>query len=100
MGMWGLPRRGQVAESVDHEFTVDDNAQSIEIVQVIESAKEPDRKPWRAYEIWTGNTIYGLDKNLVCIEVMQRDGNTIKPNSQLLGARVIGSEVRKGPEVC
>lgn len=44
---------------------------------------------WRAYEIWTGNRIYGLNRDLVCIEVLNRPTNTLDPQHPLIGAKLV-----------
>lgn len=44
---------------------------------------------WRALEVWTSNRIYGLNRDLVCIEVFNRPQNTPDPAHPLLGSRLV-----------
>src|SRR5882672_3797732 len=47
--------------------------QAVEVVVVREDAiSDAPRTPWRAYEIWTMNRVYGLDATFKCIEVLDR----------------------------
>ena len=44
---------------------------------------------WRAFEIWTGNRIYGLNRDMICIEVLNRPTNTLDAQHPLLGAKLV-----------
>ena len=61
---------------------------------------QPDRAPngpWRTIEFWTGNTMYGLDSNLVCIEISARNPREkVRGAQALLGSRLVGSQYRDG----
>lgn len=55
--------------------------------------------PWRALEIWTRNRIYGVDWNMICIEVIDRDTGALDPNHALLGAKLAGGQIREDGRV-
>ncbi len=50
--------------------------------------------PWRAFEIWTQNRVYGLDAHLVCIEVFDRVTSTTQPKHPIVGSRLLGGQRR------
>src|SRR5687768_16489047 len=54
-----------------------------------------DHAQWRAMEIWTRNRIYGVDWNMSCIEVIDRDKNQNDLKHPLLGARLAGGQARE-----
>ncbi len=49
-------------------------------------------RAWRMLEVWTQNTVYGIDSNMRCIEVL--DPKTRKPIGEhvLIGARLVGGQ--------
>jgi hypothetical protein len=50
---------------------------------------------WRSLEVWTRNRIYGVDWNMTCIEVIDRESNKNDPKHPLLGARLAGGQARE-----
>lgn len=49
---------------------------------------------WRAYEVWTGQHIYVLADDLVCLEVIDRRSGKADPDNEIAGARLVGGELR------
>jgi hypothetical protein len=49
---------------------------------------------WRAYEVWTAQHIYVLADDLVCLEVIDRVSGRAEVHNEIVGARVVGGEVR------
>lgn len=49
-------------------------------------------RAWRMLEVWTQNTVYGIDSNMRCIEVL--NAKTRKPVGEhvLIGARLVGGQ--------
>lgn len=67
-------------------------------IEVVLVHVHPDRASsdtWRSLEFWTANTMYGFDANLVCIEVSARDPKAEKVPSHLIGASLVGSQLRE-----
>jgi len=52
--------------------------------------------PWRAFEVWTRNRIYGLDGGLLCIAVYDRATGRLEPDHPFHGAHLVGGQVRVG----
>lgn len=73
---------------------------SIEVVVVREEAvRDAPRTPWRAFEIWTMNRVYGLDASYRCIEVLDRATGNLEPENTMLGARFGGGRRQRGSSV-
>lgn len=67
----------------------------VEVELVYETGKPGMQTlPWRAFEVWTRNTIYSCDWTMVCIEVIDRKTHQPDPNSKLLGCRLSGGQVQ------
>jgi hypothetical protein len=49
---------------------------------------------WRAYEVWTAQHIYVLRDDLSCLEVIDRATGRAEPHNEIVGARLIGGEIR------
>lgn len=49
---------------------------------------------WRAYEIWTAQHIYVLADDLCCMEVVARASGRGDARHEIVGARLIGGELR------
>jgi len=74
--------------------------QAVEIVVVREEAvRDAPRTPWRAYEIWTMNRVYGLDASYKCIEVLDRTTGKLETDNTMLGARFGGGRRQRGNSV-
>lgn len=71
----------------------------IELVLVHVHPDSVSSAPWRTIEFWTANTMYGLDSQLQCIEVSARDPRHETVPSHLLGAVLVGSQVRGTSEI-
>ncbi len=67
----------------------------IEVVLVHVHPDMVSTKSWRSLEFWTANTMYGFDANLVCIEVSARDPNSDQVPSHLIGASLVGCQLRE-----
>ena len=52
--------------------------------------------PWRAFEIWTRNRVYGLDGMYRCIAVFDRATGKLESDHPFVGARLVGGQVRLG----
>lgn len=52
--------------------------------------------PWRAFEIWTRNRVYGLDGLYRCIAVFDRATGKLESDHPFVGARLVGGQVRLG----
>jgi hypothetical protein len=64
---------------------------AIEVVVVREDAvRDAPRQPWRAFEVWTRNRVYGLDASYRCIEVLDRTTGNLETDNSMLGARFGG----------
>ncbi len=50
--------------------------------------------PWRAFEIWTQNHIYGIDATMRCREVVQRTTGATAEEHPILGQRLLGGQLR------
>ena len=70
----------------------------VDLVHEVGSASTA-QAPWRALEIWTRNRIYGVDWNMVCIEVIDRDTGATDPTHALLGAKLAGGQIREDGRV-
>jgi hypothetical protein len=68
----------------------------IELVLVHVPSDSTSDAPWRSLEIWTNNTMYALDANLNCIETSSRNPHEPHQAGPLLGARLVGGQVRDG----
>jgi hypothetical protein len=71
----------------------------IELILVHVHPDSVSPTPWRTLEFWTSNTMYGLDSQLKCIEVSSRDPHANKVPNHLLGAVLVGSQVRGDTEI-
>ncbi|MFW5925268.1 MAG: hypothetical protein ACOC9O_02035 [Myxococcota bacterium] len=49
---------------------------------------------WRAYEVWTVQHIYVLADDLECIEIIGRSSGKAEKANEILGARLVGGEMR------
>jgi hypothetical protein len=86
-----LPARPRAAKSDEHP---------VEVVVVREDAvRDAPRSPWRAYEIWTMNRVYGLDATFKCIEVLDRTTGNLETDSTMIGARFGGGRRQRGNAV-
>jgi hypothetical protein len=45
---------------------------------------------WRALEVWTRNSVYGVDTSFTCIEVMDRCTRCLDTGHALIGATLLG----------
>lgn len=52
-----------------------------------------DRERWRAFEIWTRHSLYVLDAQMRCIEVVDRSDGQVVANHTFEGATLIGAQV-------
>lgn len=77
-----IPRRGQPAVDID-------------LIHERRTAPLPDHE-WTFVEIWTRNTIYALDSRLVCIAVIDQNTRRAHADHALLGARLVGGQLRDG----
>ncbi|MCA9607535.1 MAG: hypothetical protein KC619_18135 [Myxococcales bacterium] len=77
-----IHRRGQPAVDID-------------LIHERRTAPLPDHD-WTFVEIWTRNTIYALDSRLVCIAVIDQNTRRIHADHALLGARLVGGQLRDG----
>jgi hypothetical protein len=68
----------------------------IEVVLVHVHPDMADSSSWRSLEFWTANTMYGFDANLVCIEVSARDPHSQQVPTHLIGAKLVGCQLREG----
>ncbi len=75
-------RRGQPAVDID-------------LIHERRTAPLPDHE-WTFVEIWTRNTIYALDSRLVCIAVIDQNTRRAHADHALLGARLVGGQLRDG----
>ncbi|MBX3270912.1 MAG: hypothetical protein KF729_11670 [Sandaracinaceae bacterium] len=75
-------RRGQPAVDID-------------LIHERRTAPLPDHD-WTFVEIWTRNTIYALDSRLVCIAVIDQNTRRAHAEHALLGARLVGGQLRDG----
>jgi len=75
-------RRGQPAVDID-------------LIHERRTAPLPDHE-WTFVEIWTRNTIYALDSHLVCIAVIDQNSRRPHADHALLGARLVGGQLRDG----
>ncbi|HHH27464.1 MAG TPA: hypothetical protein ENK57_03815 [Polyangiaceae bacterium] len=75
-------RRGQPAVDID-------------LIHERRTAPLPDHE-WTFVEIWTRNTIYALDSHLVCIAVIDQSSRRTHTKHALLGARLVGGQLRDG----
>ncbi len=50
--------------------------------------------PWRAFEIWTQNRIYGVDATMRCREVVERSTGEPVKTHPILGQRLLGGQLR------
>lgn len=50
--------------------------------------------PWRAFEIWTQNRIYGIDATMTCREVIDRTTGSPSADHPALGQRLLGGQIR------
>lgn len=66
-------------------------AVEIELVHEVRVPPTVDR-PWRMLEVWTQNTIYGVDANMRCIEVLAASTRQPVGDHGLLGARLVGGQ--------
>jgi hypothetical protein len=47
---------------------------------------------WRMLEVWTQNTVYGIDSNMRCIEVLDPKTRKTLGDHVLIGARLVGGQ--------
>jgi hypothetical protein len=66
-------------------------AVDIDLVYERRSAPLADA-PWVFVEVWTQNTIYALDANLACIDVVEQGTRKSVARHPLLGARLVGGQ--------
>lgn len=50
--------------------------------------------PWRAFEIWTQNHVYGVDATMRCREVIHRATGATTSDHPILGQRLLGGQRR------
>ncbi len=68
----------------------------IELVLVHVEPNSIATEAWRTLEVWTANTMYGIDENMRCIEVSSRDPHRPAGADRLIGSRMLGSQRREG----
>lgn len=66
-------------------------AVEVELVHEVKIPPTVDR-PWRMLEVWTENSIYGVDSTMRCIEVMSAATRQPIAGHALLGARLVGGQ--------
>jgi hypothetical protein len=94
----GTPLPAEIAQQ--HSVPPPRPEPPIEVVLVNESRPvASDGLPWRAFEVWTKNRIYGLDSQGVCIEVIDRTTNRRETSHSLLGAKLSGGQRRDGESI-
>lgn len=96
-----LERRGgfeKLDTSIDgpRAFSYQHADSNIELVLVHVDPNAENHGPWRTLEVWTANTMYGLDENMRCVEVSSRDPHRTASASRLIGTRMLGSQRRDG----
>ncbi|MCS6857264.1 MAG: hypothetical protein NZM37_06095 [Sandaracinaceae bacterium] len=70
---------------------------AVDIDLVFEQRSAPFfERPWVFVEVWTRNTIYALDSRLFCIEVIDRATHRHLESHPLIGARLVGGQLRSG----
>lgn len=73
---------------------------AIEVLVVREEAiRDAPRTPWRAFEVWTMNRVYGLDASYRCIEVLDRTSGKLEKDNTMLGARFGGGRRQRDNSV-
>ena len=66
---------------------------AVEVELVHEVCVPPTvERPWRMLEVWTENSIYGVDAAMRCIEVMSASSRQPIADHALLGARLVGGQ--------
>lgn len=66
-------------------------AVEVELVHEVRVPPTVDR-PWRMLEVWTENSIYGVDASMRCIEVLSAATRQPLAGHVLLGARLVGGQ--------
>lgn len=87
-------------ELAEHAVTATSLAPFVEVDLVYQTGSAAAaQEHWRALEIWTRNRIYGVDWNMICIEVIDRETGKNDPNHALLGAHLAGGQIREDGRV-
>jgi hypothetical protein len=74
-----------------------DASGGVEVVVVRERMlPRAKRGPWRAFEVWTKNRIYGVDTALRCTVVLDRRTGQVDAESTVGGLRLGGGRLRSG----
>ena len=55
--------------------------------------------PWRMLEVWTENSIYGVDASMRCIEVLSAATRQPIADHALIGARLVGGQFVENEQV-
>jgi hypothetical protein len=66
-------------------------AVEVELVHEVRAPPTVDR-PWRMLEVWTENSIYGVDATMRCIEVLSATTRQPVADHSMLGARLVGGQ--------
>ena len=85
----GLPgRAGKLRGPSDEEVALD--------IEQVREAGSPAllAGPWRAFEIWTRNRIYGVDGAMICRSVTDRASGGMVTDHPAIGARLLGGQRR------
>lgn len=62
----------------------------IEVRIIRDDTADHGRMPWRAFEVWTKNHLYGFDSGLYCIDVVDRVAGKRVTQHAMLGAKLGG----------
>ena len=67
----------------------------VEVEVIRERTRTPRPQPFPGcFEIWTQNTVYGLDSRMVCVEVRKTSTGAPIADHQFLGCRLVGGTLQ------
>jgi hypothetical protein len=94
LGSSSTPSVPPASRAVNAERPAADRSGIELIVIQEENVPHSERRAWRAAEVWTKRTVYGLDSTFRCIEVLDRETGRCESSHELLGARLGGGRSR------
>lgn len=82
---------GDPIEAIESSYFGDRPLVEVEVVHEV-TRTAGGHPPWRMLELYTENSLYRIDIQMRCVEVVDLATNELVPHHALLGARLLGGQ--------